>query len=77
MSRGEVEKQAKNLKGVSSYTTFDKAAASAVANGLGNWIAELEISDEVEKDISPSGHTNIFGLTPEQLLSNVVGVRPV
>ena len=57
--------------GVSTFTTVERAVALARAAKLGQWVAELEVPDEVEADFgadTPSGrHIDLYGVTPAQL----------
>ncbi len=62
--------------GVSTLTTRELAAEYARSVRLGEWIAELEVPDEVEADdgaIRKQGrHVDLYGATPGQLREYVV-----
>jgi len=68
-------------KGVSMFVSLSQAVASARANQLGPWIAELHIPFGVGglrvSPPSPSGHVNVWGRSPSALNSDVVAVHPV
>jgi hypothetical protein len=62
---------------VSVFDTLEAAARKARARRLGDYIARLEVPDEVAMTRSPSGHVGLSGTNPAQLLGYVQHVRGV
>jgi hypothetical protein len=63
---------------VSTFDTPEAAAAKALARNLGDYIAELEVSDETPTSRNPrTGHVGLAGMMPGELLGCVQGIRRV
>jgi hypothetical protein len=67
--------------GVSTLTTLELAGEYARSARLGEWIAELEVPDEVEADegaVRKLGrHVDLYGATAAQLRGYVVQIHPL
>jgi hypothetical protein len=71
-------KDERAFKAVSTYISAAKMRQVALLYDLGEFIAELEVPDEVERTEKPdTGHVDLHETTPEQLLGYVRGVRSV
>jgi hypothetical protein len=76
--RPERQRDEATYRAVSAFDTFERAAHKARERNLGPYVAELEIPDDLERTYRPDiGHLDLYGTTPEQLLSYVLGVRSV
>jgi hypothetical protein len=66
------------FKEVSVFSTPEAAAAKARARQLGDYIAELEIPDELIGSRKPeTGHYGLRDTTPDQLLGLVQNVQEI
>lgn len=63
------------FKAVSTFTTFEEAVTKARRYDLGDFIAELEVTETVETTVKRL-HADLHGTTPEQLLGYVKSTRP-
>ena len=84
MSPTATEQVRRKWDAVSTLDTLDLAARRARDLGLGDWIAELSVPDEVRAEVGqptpprrPRGRHVSLWATPSQLLSYVVGVTAV
>lgn len=69
--------QIRTFKSVSTFDTLERARAKASALGLGRYIAELKLPDDVKRQIRATGHVDLEETTPEQLLGYVVKLHPL
>ena len=62
----------RSYRAVSAFATREAAVRKATARNLGAYIAELEIPATTEHTDNPiTGHVDLYGTTPEQLLGYV------
>lgn len=61
-------------KAVSTFRTFDKAVDKAIQYDLGDFIAELDVPDSVQKQVNATGHADLENATPGELLGYVVQI---
>jgi len=64
-------------QGVSTYETLEMMVAKAIAGELGDFVAELEVPDEVHRNANGRGHVDLEGTTPSQLMAYVVQIHPI
>lgn len=69
--------QIRTYQSVSTFDSLEKAREKALAIGLGSHIAELEVPDSVKRTVKASGHIDLEGTTPDELLGYVVRVHPL
>jgi hypothetical protein len=63
-----------SYKAVSTFDSLEKAAAKARNRNLGEYVAEIDAPDSVERKHSPeSGHVELRDTTPAQLLGYLSG----
>jgi hypothetical protein len=65
----------RKFRAVSTFTSWDSVVEKANIFSLGDYIAELEVPDEVERTVSRY-HVSLHGTTPSQLLGYIVRTTP-
>src|SRR3982074_853657 len=69
--------QVRLYQGVSTYETLEMMIEKAIEAGLGDFVAELEVPDEVRRNAKGRGHVDLEGTTPSQLMAYVVQIHAI
>lgn len=69
--------QVRLYQGVSTYETLEMMIEKATEAELGDFVAELEVPDEVGRNGNGRGHVDLEGTTPSQLLNYVVQIHAI
>ncbi len=69
--------QVRAYKGVSTFETLEQAWGKAIANGPGDFIAELDVPDHVSRIANGGGHVDLHGTTPRELRQYIVSVQRI
>ncbi len=69
--------QVRLYQGVSTYETLEMMIEKAIEAELGDFVAELEVPDQVGRNANGRGHVDLEGTRPSQLLSYVVQIHPI
>jgi hypothetical protein len=69
--------QVRLFQGVSTFEALEMAIEKAVEAELGDFIAELEVPNEVARNLNGRGHVDLEGTTPGQLMKYVVQIHPI
>src|SRR5450759_2566184 len=69
--------QVRLYQGVSTYETLEMMVEKAVEAELGDFVAELEVPDDIGRNANGRGHVDLEGTTPSQLLKYVVQIHAI